>query len=822
MMPAGMRPGFECRTWRRGVLLAAIAVAGISAAEALPAARDEPGCPNAADCSTGATPVTDELIPIAAWGEPPSDVRPVARWWWPGGSVDAQVLEGQLQEIKEAGFGAVELQPLLLGLGAEDLATDSRLRTVGSPVFRSSVASAAAAAERIGLGFDITLGSGWPGGLPTPKENAERQLLMATMDVEGPRRFSGHLPEAPDQSYRQAVEWVLDVLGPPDPDAKIVAVLAGRLGADRGGIPVLEDVRVLTGAHEAGRLDWVVPEGRWRIFTLYENSTEHFVMGGAFPGREADARVVDHLSRRGADALITGYADPLLDAVEDGNVRELFVDSFELMGELPFTADFLTAFRAHAGYDLTPHLPLLFRKGGESKYGEMIDFLGRHGGPRYLAPEPDAAERIREDYEAVRRMLFEAGFIERLVSWTNGRGLELRLQAHGGYGDTLDTYARADVPESEALFGGGSFDFLKLAASAAHVADRRWASSESFITLRLFGTRLSEDEMRLLAGRAYSAGINRLAFHGVPYPYTRADGEAWYPFSGGFGRILAGPLPMSSHLDAESLRELPDFNRFLGRLSVAMSRGDPVADVAWLRSDPSYPDAASLQVGRIEPQAGESATTRALRGRGLVYDRVSRRMLAGAKPTEGVCRIGARQYRAVLLDPLEIAEPTLVRSLVAIAESGIPVLSLGSLPRRAPGLRSAEARDQQVRAATKHLASLVIPVPDRERLESLLGKHVESSLVEPPAGTSLSASMERRRSVAGETLLLFNESWSPLEERLRFTRSGGALTRWDPRSGSHVELRERVMPGDVLSVDLEPAETLILTLGLGHAPDRRP
>ena len=743
-------------------------------------------------------------------------MRPVARWWWPGGSVDPQRLGLQLQQIQQAGFGAVELQPLLLGLGPEDLAADSRLRTVGEPAFRSSVASAAAAAARIGLDFDFTLSSGWPGGLPTAKANAERQLVMGTLDVEGPQHFTGQLPDAPDQSYRRAVEWVLDVLGPPDPDSKLVAVLAGRIagnsGGAREGIPVLEDVRVITGAATAGRLDWIAPDGDWRIFALYENSTEHFVMGGAFPGREEDARVVDHLSQRGADAWLTGYADPVFDALENRPVREIFVDSFELMGELPFTTGFLAEFRAHAGYDLTPQLPLLFRKGGESKYGDMIDFLGRNGGPLYLAPEPEKAERIREDYESVRRMLFEERFVGRLVRWAHRRGVALRLQAHGGYGDTLDTYARADVPESEALFGGGSFDFLKLAASAAHVTDRRWASSESFITLRLFGTRLSKDEMRLLAGRAYSAGINRLAFHGVPYPYTRADGKIWYPFSGGFGRMLAGPLPMSSQFDAGFLEELPDFNRFLARLSVAMSHGDPVADVAWLRSDPTYPDTASLQLGRIDPHAGESTTTRALRGRGLVYDRVSRRMLAGARSTEGACQIGARQYRAVLLDSLEIAEPALVESLAAIAEAGIPVLALGSLPRRAPGLRNAEVRDQRVRMATNRLARLVIPLPGRERLESLLEQHVKSSLVEPPAGARLSASVERRRSPAGETLLIFNESWSPLKSRLRFTRAGGSLTLWDPRTGSQVRLLDRVKAGDLVTVDLEPAETLILTL----------
>jgi hypothetical protein len=246
-----------------------------------------------------------------------------------------------------------------------------------------------------------------------------------------------------------------------------------------------------------------------------------------------------------------------------------------------------------------------------------------------------------------------------------------------------------------------------------------------------------------------------------------------------------------------------------------MSHGDPVADVAWLRSDPIFPDTASLQVGRIEPRAGESATTRALRGRGLVHDRVSRRMLAGAKATQGACRIGARRYRALILDPLEIAEPALVERIVAIAESGIPVLALGELPRRAPGLRDAEARDRRVRAAAKRLAKLVIPVPDPQRLESILEQHVKSSLVEPPADTRLSVSLERRRSTEGETLLLFNESWSALESRLRFTRAGGPLTLWNPRSGARVRLRDRVKAGEIVVLDLEPAETLILTLGIG-------
>jgi len=757
-------------------------------------------------------PPAPELIPSALWQEPPREMRPVARWWWPGGSVEPALLARQLEQIEDAGFGGVEIQPLLLGLGEDDLAADPKLRSVGEPSFRRSVAAAASAAKEIGLDFDLTLGSGWPGGLPTPKANAEQQLLVATLDTRGPARFEGPLPAPPEPSYRRAVEWLLDVLGPPDPEVKVVAVVAGRLAGARDGVPVLEQVRVVAGAVTAGRLSWQVPAGDWRIFVFYQNATEHFVMGGAFPGAEADARVVDHLSRRGAEALLEGYAAPLLAALPPKSVRELFVDSFELMGELPFTRDFLAAFEAHAGYDLTPQLPLLFRKGGESKYGEMIDFLGRGGGPLYLAPELERAERIREDYEAVRRMLFEQRFVEPIARWAHDHGLALRLQAHGGYSDYLDTYVLADVPESEGLFAGGSFDFLKLAASAAHVADRRFASSESFITLRLLGTRLTADEMRLLAGRAYAAGINRLAFHGVPYPYTRADGKAWYPFSGGFGRILAGPLPMSSRMDADFLTELPDFNRFLARLTLAMSQGEPAAEVAWLRAERLYPDAASLQLGRIEPGKGESDTTRTLRARGLGHDRVSRRMLAGARATGGRFQIGAGHYSALLLDPLEIAEPALVERIAALAEAGVPVLALGTLPQRAPGFRNAEARDGRVRAATKRLSKLVVRVPDPKRLEALLARQVPSSLIEPPPGASLSVALVRRRSPAGDTLLVFNEAWSARKELLRFTRAGGPLTRWDPGSGSRTTLRESVTAGDVVPLELAATQTLILTL----------
>ena len=170
--------------------------------------------------------------------------------------------------------------------------------------------------------------------------------------------------------------------------------------------------------------------------------------------------------------------------------------------------------------------------------------------------------------------------------------------------------------------------------------------------------------------------------------------------SDGFSRA---PYRCPLKLIQSFLESLPDFNRYLGRLSVAMSQGEPNAEVAWLRSEPIYPDSASLQWGRVEPKGGESTTTRALRARGLSHDRISRRMLSGAHISNKEFRVGARGYRVLVLDPIDVAEPELVERVAQLAESGVLVLALGVLPSRAPGLREAPLRDARVRAATERL-----------------------------------------------------------------------------------------------------------------------
>lgn len=263
-----------------------------------------------------------------------------------------------------------------------------------------------------------------------------------------------------------------------------------------------------------GELDWNVPAGRYRLFAFYRNATQHNLVASAFPGALQQSRVLDHLDPGGVQEYIDELGTPWLQALAPAKPDALFIDSFELIAELPWSARFRDHFRQQHGYDLTPYLPLVWRAHGESKYLNMVI-----ESPPAFRADGDMATRIREDYESARASLFHQAFVQPLAAWMRSQGVALRLQAHGGYGEVLDDYRAADIPESEGLFGNGSFEFIKLAASAAHVGGRQRVSMESFITMSLDFNALTADDYYFLGGHAYAAGVNHTIYHGYAYHY---------------------------------------------------------------------------------------------------------------------------------------------------------------------------------------------------------------------------------------------------------------------------------------------------------------
>ncbi len=451
----------------------------------------------------------------AGWDTPARHFHPYIRWWWPGNAVDAVQLEAELKSMQKAGFGGVEIQTLTIGLTHQHLEdNEQRIYQVGSPGWLENVRHVMAKAGELDLAVDLTLGSGWSSGGPFIRDYPEQQLLLATSDLSGPHDGEVSLPQPGAPFYSRPSNWIIaNTIGRFDTDLQLRAAVIARIDKSTKP-PTLSALRTLAPDPRGDRVDLQLDAGAYRLFALYQNDTAHNVAASAYENGRVSSPVVDHLDRRGAQEYIAQLGDPWLRGLYPLKPRAFFIDSFELIGELPWSSVFAAAFRAQHGYDLRPYLPLMFREHGESKYLNVI----LPPGAAYRG-EQDKAERVREDYELTRQALFISEFVQPLRQWIHSQGIDLRLQAHGGFGDYLDVYQLADIPEAEGLFAGGSFEFLKLAASAGHIAGRSTISSESFITMDRNYNGLTLEDYYLLMGNAFAAGITRTICHGYAYHY---------------------------------------------------------------------------------------------------------------------------------------------------------------------------------------------------------------------------------------------------------------------------------------------------------------
>lgn len=728
-----------------------------------------------------------------AFAEPAVEHRPWVRWWWPGGAVDAAEIESELETLATARFGGVEVQSFTYGVPATDLER-SDLRTWGSPAFLDAIAAADRAAKANRLALDLSFGSAWPAGAPSVDEAPAQQLVLGSVTVTGPTTFTGPLPPPVQQ---MPATLSIGKIGAFDLDVTRIALVAARVADAAAAPPVLEDFRDIESAVSGG--GWQVPQGTWRIFAVYQNESRQLVNTAAYP---SDAPVVDHLDIAGFHEILREVVDPMLDAAPEA--AGIFVDSFELSAELPWTSDLLARFRALKGYDPTPLLPLLFYETGEPEQLKIFNALT----PRFASAGDEA--RVREDYEDVRGELFLEQHIKPLRAWAGSRGLALRLQAHGGFADELDAYVEAHIPESEGLAARGSYDFLKLASSGGHVAGRPIISSESFVGLIPDPRGLTRDDFYLLAGRAFSAGINRLVYHGYAYRFLQTDGQLWYPWG--------GALTFASALDARHPMwpALSDLNQAFARTAYAMTRGHHVADLAWLNPDASHRDGVASFFDGVVPRAGQSETSRAIQQAGYVYDRVSRRGLVNGQVEADstgrkVLRVGEARYGTLLVDNLRTASPELLAAIEAVVEDGVPVLVVGELPSRAWGWADHENRDEMVRAAAARLSAAGTRLGSTSEIGEALTAAGLLPAVAAAGGHPLSLSVERRATRFEDILLLFNESDTDVSEQLRVNLEASSLLVFDPEQAKPV--REIRLGGDrVLELDVPARRWRILVL----------
>jgi len=751
---------------------------------------------------TGACVVALTLTSVPVAGQsleegfrnPTSEARPRFRWWWPGGAVNDAELERELSVIDAAGFGGAEIQALGPNFATLSADEKARINDYAEPDFFSHVRAAATAAAARGLTLDYTLGSAWPsgGGFVIPPEKAFVELTMARTEVTGGTNVPITLA-MPARTKRlgalslfdarvkdpKVVDWPARM----DQQSKIIAVVAMRgsapeLKADATKMMGLElypwkdviasgkldadSAEILTDKLRSdGTLDWRPPAGKWQIFVFKQYASNMGVLGAAGQGPQL---ILDHMDPGAFAAHAARVGDPL--GTKPIGIRSTFVDSLELMQDLPWGRQFLSEFRKRRGYDLTSYLPLTLQPGWMQAWGE-------HFSAPYFEAGDSTADRVRADYRRTVSDLMFDGFIKPYVAWNHSHGLQAKFQAHGGAIDIVRGYGIVDIPETEDLVHEGDPYFMRFARSGADLYGHRIVSAESLVW-KDRPYEVTPDELRRRADLIFAGGVNSMILHGHDYRLADPSWPGWHafqpsPFALGFSTMFTESNPIWAGVSTLA--------RYIGRTQSVLQQGQPIVPIAYFYGQTGY------YVGIEDGGAGKQAAEKAFIAGGYDFDRINPDAIANARVEKRqlVAQSGAR-YPALVLPPIAGIRAETAEAIARFARAGLPVIFTDRAPDRDEGLADAAKRDRRVQiavAATLKAGGQVLPLT--RVVPALRSGRVPANLIFTTSNVADVVYVQRR--VGGRTVtFVHNLADSARDAGMSLPGTGG-VTRWNAMDG---------------------------------------
>lgn len=115
-----------------------------------------------------------------AWPAQTHESRPWSYWWWMGSAVDEANITRELETFQRAGWGGVHIIPIYGAKGYEDRSIEYL-----SPRWMAMLNHTATEARRLGLGVDMTLGTGWCFGGPNIGPEHANILAVPKLTPEG-------------------------------------------------------------------------------------------------------------------------------------------------------------------------------------------------------------------------------------------------------------------------------------------------------------------------------------------------------------------------------------------------------------------------------------------------------------------------------------------------------------------------------------------------------------------------------------------------------------------------------------------------------------
>ncbi|MBQ8577814.1 MAG: hypothetical protein IJ449_07610 [Clostridia bacterium] len=602
---------------------------------------------------------------------PDNTSRGMTRWWWYGCCVEKEEIIRELDFMKEAGIGGVELQ-ILYPVTPDDPEKGFYNIPYGSPEFFDVINFTVEECKKRGMVCDFTAGSCWPYGGPTVQvEDAQQQALPYQLDVHGPTKFS--------------CDFTTYFAG---------NVCAAVMGKMENCVMLPETVVDITDKFEIKELfGWPwgtelaeidIPEGDWKL--VFFVISQHRNKVGK-PSRDAEGPVIDHCSRRAADRFFHDMVKPVMERAP--GIRSIFCDSIEVEGH-NWSGVLLDEFEKRRGYDLKPYIYAL--------WGDMGD----------ITPH------IRYDYYKTMSELTVENFFDNLTEFSHSHGAQCRIQAHGTWGDILRVYAAADIPEGETFGDHRTLEVntihRRLAASAGHLYGKNIISNETFTWLKRPRFTETLEEMKAAVDAVFLDGMNMIVNHGYAYSPEKAGKRGW-------------PFYASTHIN-HTVPWWPlykNLSEYIHRTSALLRWGHNVAEVAvYLPQADVWADnkMADLHLAmRLEEHMGR-AEMDGIQKVGYWFDYINDEALTAlGEMYDSALHIGENAYRVIILPGVTRLPVETARKLRDFVNWG-GILLCDHIPTESCGYLN---RDEET-AAVRALMAEAKPVLLENRGEALYEK----------------------------------------------------------------------------------------------------
>lgn len=631
---------------------------------------------------------------------PPVDFRLFVRWWWNGNRLTKKEILRELDVMKAAGIGGVEINPIAFP-GDTDPAGYKAL-TIFDDEWLDMLQTALQGAKERGMICDMIVGSGWPfGGEFLEKDDQSQMATIETIDLKGGEQYQFNIKELLDKVDPAIHSKNKTVYK----DLMMLRLLPKISETFTEGTDLMSNIK-------NDKIEISVPEGSYVLYYVAKLTGYMAVINGA-PG--AAGPVLNHYSKSATERYLNRISGFITG--KTGNmgeyIRAMFCDSMELEGA-NWNNDLPDEFEKRRGYSILPYLPFVLKK-----VGHMGNPLNEEYGTKFSSDVTEKISRAGIDLYLTRIELFKERFIDTFNEWCHKNNVKSRMQAYGRGMHPLEASMDIDIPECETwlfkdvgreypdtgLIGRAPRMCNKYVSSGAALAGKKIVSCEE-ITNTEMAFMATLENIKVAGDQSNISGVNHSILHGFNYSPPEVEFPGWIRYGAYFNeRNTWWPY----------FRKWADYK---ARISFLLQNATPQASVAilqpltdlWLKMGPQRDPFPQKWYPEYQNNLWE-----AVHQNGGSCDYVSDKIIKKSTFGNGRMTFNNRSYNTILLPEIETLDLETTKSLEAFSKTGGKIVFIEKKPFKSHSYKNGPVNDEEV----------------NKRLTNLLNQNPENAVVYP-------------------------------------------------------------------------------------------